>query len=352
MRRSLLTTVLLLATSAPASVLAQQNVVSQESNLNTSNGVLSGTFLVPDLPTPMPVVLIIAGSGPTDRDGNSTMLSGKNNAYRLLAEALAARGIASLRYDKRGVGKSAKVGQKEADLRFEDYVNDAANIADILRGDARFSTVTIAGHSEGSLIGMIATRVSEADAFVSIAGVAQGAAGIIRAQLQPQLGNIPALWDASQSVLASLEAGQTIAPPPALAGVPALASLFRPSVQPYLISWFKYVPSAEIAKLTVPGTADPRYDGPAGDRGGSRGPQDGHAEGDGGNRARHEPRHEGGGGRSGQAGRVVWRPLIADCARGARRDRRVDPRSAQQTGTDVALALGRGIACWLLAIGY
>ncbi|MCC7007315.1 MAG: alpha/beta fold hydrolase [Acidobacteria bacterium] len=236
--------------SVPAS--AQVTAVSQDASLQTSLGTLSGTWLVPKVDGRLPIVLLIAGSGPTDRDGNSTALPGKNDSLKMLAEALAARGVATLRYDKRGIGRSATPGQREADLRFEDYVNDAANLVDIIRGDDRFSSITIAGHSEGSLIGMLAAKMSEAEGFVSISGPARNAAAILRDQLRPQLSPVPALWEATQTMIASLERGETLAPPAALASVPPVAGLFRPSVQPYLISWFRFTPSLEIAKLDVP----------------------------------------------------------------------------------------------------
>ena len=81
---------------------------------------LHSTLLLPkDTSKPMPVVLLLSGSGPTDRNGNSPMLPGKNNSLLMLAEGLASNGIASLRYDKRGVGESASAMVAEADLRFE-----------------------------------------------------------------------------------------------------------------------------------------------------------------------------------------------------------------------------------------
>jgi pimeloyl-ACP methyl ester carboxylesterase len=101
------------------------------------------------------------------------MLPGNNNAYKLLAEALAAQGIASVRYDTRGIGDSITSGMKEADLRFEMYVDDAAAWIAKLRSDPRFGTITVIGHSEGSLIGMLAASQAKADAFVSIAGIAR-----------------------------------------------------------------------------------------------------------------------------------------------------------------------------------
>ncbi|MEO5798935.1 MAG: alpha/beta fold hydrolase [Gemmatimonadales bacterium] len=219
--------------------------------LVTPTGTLHGSLLVPAHATPVPVVLIIAGSGPTDRNGNSAALQGKNNSLLLLAEALGDAGIASLRYDKRGIAASAASMRSEADVRFDNYIADAEGWVALLRADHRFSTVTIAGHSEGSLIGMVAAKRAGVDGYVSIAGAGRAAADILREQLKPQLP--PAMFEASDSVLRELEAGRVqTALPAAVSGVPGLASLFRVSVQPYLISWFKDKPAVEIARLTIP----------------------------------------------------------------------------------------------------
>ncbi len=199
----------------------------------------------PDMPAPWPVVLLISGSGPTDRNGNSPMLPGENNSLRMVAEALAARGIASVRYDKRGIGASRSAMGSEADLRFEMYADDAATWAQQLRADRRFSTVTIVGHSEGSLLGMLATRRAKADAYVSIAGVGRPADQVLHDQLAA--GAPAALAAEADRAMALLVAGKT-----ADSVSPALAALFRPSVQPYIISWFRYDPSAELRTLGVP----------------------------------------------------------------------------------------------------
>jgi len=181
------------------------------------------------------------------------MLPGKNNSYRMLAEALAAGGVASLRYDKRAIGESRAAATTEAALRFDMYVDDTAAWVAQLKTDPRFSRVIVAGHSEGSLIGMIAAARARADGFVSIAGVAHRASEVLRDQLRPQIGTMPALWEGSEAILASLDAGKVVDPlPTAIQAVPPLASLYRPSVQPYMISWLKYVPSAEIARLSIP----------------------------------------------------------------------------------------------------
>ena len=228
--------------------------VTEQVEMATSTGTIRGALVVPGGSDRVPIVLIIAGSGPTDRNGNSTLLPGKNNSYKMLAESLSAAGIASLRYDKRGLGASARAaGAGESGLRFDTYVDDAVSWVAQLRADKRFSRVIVAGHSEGSLIGMLAARKAQADAFVSIAGVVHRASEVLRDQLRPQIGALPALWEGNETILASLERGATVdALPPAVQAVPAMAQLYRPSVQPYLISWFKYVPSVEIAALSVP----------------------------------------------------------------------------------------------------
>jgi pimeloyl-ACP methyl ester carboxylesterase len=207
---------------------------------------LQSTLLLPkDTSKTMPLVLMISGSGPTDRNGNSPMLPGKNNSLRMLAEGLASNGIASLRYDKRGVGESAGAMVAEADLRFETYVDDAVAWCEQLRKDKRFSAVIIAGHSEGSLIGMIAAKRCNAEGFISISGAGRAAADILREQLAGKLP--PELATQSDAIMKNLEAGKTTEKTP-----PELAALYRPSVQPYLISWFRYDPAKSIAVLTVP----------------------------------------------------------------------------------------------------
>lgn len=220
-----------------------QTVAVPATDVDLSSGAVRGTLLMPKAAAAVPVVLLIAGSGPTDRDGNSAMIGGANNSLRLLAEGLAGNGIASLRYDKRGIGASAKV--PEADLRFETYVDDAAAWCDMLRKDKRFSRVVIAGHSEGSLIGMLAAKRCDAAGFISIEGAGRTAGDILRSQLAGRLP--PHLAEKNAAILESLEAGKPVADVP-----PELMVLYRPSVQPYLISWLKYDPAKAIAQLSMP----------------------------------------------------------------------------------------------------
>lgn len=209
------------------------------------DGTMSGQLETPQGEGPFPLMVIIAGSGPTDRDGNSVALPGKNNSLKMLAEGLAAEGVASIRYDKRGVGKNASLAGKEDDLRFEHYIDDAAAWVQFAKTDARFSKAGIIGHSEGSLIGMVAAKTTDADAFISIAGAGRPIDQVLLEQLEELLPTN--LLDESKTVLDKLKQGeqvQTVGP--------ELQSLFRPSVQPYMISWLQYDPVAQLQKLHSP----------------------------------------------------------------------------------------------------
>jgi pimeloyl-ACP methyl ester carboxylesterase len=215
-------------------------------SLETPTGTLYGTLAMPqDAAGAVAVALIIAGSGPVDRDGNSGAVQA--NTYALLASALAQRGMASVRYDKRGVGQSRAAAPPEEDLRFETYVDDAAAWLRRLRADRRFSKTVAAGHSEGSLVGMVALQHASADAFVSLEGAGRPAAELLRDRLKTKIS--PDLDAQSDAIVVQLEEGHTVMNPPQ-----ELYSLFRPSVQPYLISLFRYDPAEEIAKLHLPAT--------------------------------------------------------------------------------------------------
>ena len=209
--------------------------------LKINTDQLFGTLTTPDLTKKYPVALIIAGSGPTDRNGNNPMM--KNNSLKMLAEVLAKNGIASLRYDKRGIGESKASAISEQSLVFENYTEDAKSWINLLKQDKRFSEVVIIGHSEGSLIGMIAG--AKANKFISIAGPGESADKLIKTQIESKANK--QLNDLTFPIIDSLKSGNQVKKVD-----PMLNSLFRPSIQPYLISWFKYNPQTEIKKLNVP----------------------------------------------------------------------------------------------------
>jgi pimeloyl-ACP methyl ester carboxylesterase len=239
----------LLVLSLPA-VAAQRHV-----SLEVGGGAVYGTELTPDgVKGKVPVVLLHSGSGPTDRDGNNPLLPGPNDSLRMVAEALARRGIASVRYDKRGIGSSALPVWKESGMRLDDYIDDASAWLRKLRTDPRFSRVVMAGHSEGAQIAAEACKQGGADACVLIAGAGHPIDDILRDQLKSKLP--PALYDENERILVSLKAGKPVDKVP-----PALMTLYHPSVQPYLISSLQHDPRTAIAALPMPvlilqGTSD------------------------------------------------------------------------------------------------
>lgn len=205
----------------------------------TPTGTLHGTWLQPTHGTAAAAV-ILPGSGPTDRDGNSAQFGIQASTYRLLAEALAEDGIATARIDKRGIGESAAVGPSEADLRFDAYVNDAVAWAIRTAQETGQPCAWLIGHSEGALVALAAANQEprRVCGLVLLSGAGRPAGDVLR----EQLATLPEpLKTEAYDTLAELEAGRTVANPPA-----ALAALFRPSVQPYLISWLALDPAELI----------------------------------------------------------------------------------------------------------
>ena len=246
-------------TSQEASACTSLAPVAEDVAVSNAFGSLQGTLTLPGGCGPVPAVLLIAGSGPTDRDGNSGAAL-QANTYRLIAEGLGARGVAVLRYDKAGVGSSrAAAPASEEAMRFEMGAEDAALFLNQLRADPRISRVVIAGHSEGALLGVLVAERAAIDGYVSIAGAGRPVGVILREQLSKQPSAAPLLAQAN-ALLEQLEAGNTVSAVP-----PALEALFRPSVQPYFISWLKYDPAHELASLMAPalivqGTTDSQVD--------------------------------------------------------------------------------------------
>ncbi len=219
--------------------------IEENVTFNTSCGVIRGKLLLPSGTSPFPVVLLIAGSGPTDMDGNSAIGQMKNNSLKYLAEGLAEQGIASLRFDKRGVASSTSEGMREEDLRFEDYVDDVKGWIDYLEKDSRFVGITVIGHSEGALIGMLACRNNpKVKSYVSLAGAGRPANEIIEKQLSSQPESVR---KTVASINDSLLRGKTVENIPL-----GMETLFRRSVQPYMISWYRYNPQQVIKELKVP----------------------------------------------------------------------------------------------------
>ncbi|MBX8512319.1 lysophospholipase [Pseudomonas cichorii] len=223
---------------------ASPTVVQRPISVDTNNGKLFGTLLLPQSTKPVSVVLIIAGSGPTDRDGNNPE-GGRNDSMKRLAIILAKNNIASVRYDKRGVAASKAATPDERDLSVESYVADVQAWAQKLKANPRLGSLILLGHSEGALVASLAAEKAGARAVISVAGTGRPVDQVLREQFRERLP--PALLQRSNQLLDELKVGKTDDKVPE-----DLEVVFRPSVQPYLISLFRQDPAAAFGKLQMP----------------------------------------------------------------------------------------------------
>ncbi|KMM83221.1 hypothetical protein SAMN04490203_3063 [Pseudomonas taetrolens] len=224
---------------------AAPNVLLRPIELETGSGTLYGSLMLPKSTRPVPVVLILAGSGPTDRDGNNTQ-GGRNDSLKKLARHLAQNNIASVRFDKRGIAQSVAAGPDERTLSLDQYVTDAVAWGQKLKSDTRFGDVYVLGHSEGALIASLTAPQINAAGVISIAGTGRPVGTVLREQLQRNR-LPPALLQRSYELIDGLEAGRTDPDVPN-----DLKVIFRPSVQPYLISLLRRDPAAAFAALKMP----------------------------------------------------------------------------------------------------
>ena len=188
------------------------------------------------------LAIIISGSGPTDRDGNNSSIKG--NYLKILADELYNKGISSYRFDKRGVAKSLGDLTSDDQIKFQDFTNDVDEIIKYFRESNAYNSITVIGHSEGSLIGMIAGQKSELDKFISIAGAGEDYLTVIQRQLSNRA---PYIKSMSDPIIAQLRAKKLVDSVP-----PMLNNLFGPGVQRFLIEASSYEPTEEISKLNIP----------------------------------------------------------------------------------------------------
>ena len=234
-----------------------QNMVS-ELTAPGPEGALSGTMVVPDPghdSGPRVVVLIVPGSGPTDRDGNSP-LGVTARPYVLLAEGLADRGIPSVRIDKRGMFASSRAVADPNAVTLSDYADDIVAWSQAIglsfsgrTDDAALPCLVLAGHSEGGLVSLVAApRLANLCGLVLLATPGRPTGEVLRDQLRANFAEGTVL-DAALAAITSLEAGQSVD----VRGLhPALRSLFAPGVQGFLIDLMSRDPAQLASVLTVP----------------------------------------------------------------------------------------------------
>jgi len=245
-------------------MLSMFPLISQKVSYSTTyvsiNELIHGTLYTPikaKKNTINSIVVLIAGSGPVDRNGNLPTMNITNNSLKFLSQGLAKKGISVFSYDKRLFPLMNSKDFDESQLSFEDFINDAIDVVKYFQHQNEYSfqerKIIIAGHSEGSLIGMIAGNKTKIDAFISISGAANSIDVILEQQISA---SSPTLLDETKQILSELKKGNSIE-----VDNPFLQPIFRSSVQPYLISLLKYNPQEELSKLNCPvliigGTAD------------------------------------------------------------------------------------------------
>jgi hypothetical protein len=204
------------------------------------NSYVNGTLLIPNDIAKPNLVIIIGGSGPTDRNGNQNFM--KNNSLKKLAEDLSNNEIATFRYDKRIV-KQLKLGAIDKNIMFDDFVTDAISVIDYFKNKSLFNKIYVLGHSQGSLVGMLAAK-NRADGFISIAGVGQPIDAIVIEQIEK---TYPVFTNDAKRIFSILKKGKKTNDYPT-----ELASIFNKDIQSFMMNWMQYDPREEIKKLQMP----------------------------------------------------------------------------------------------------
>lgn len=239
---------LLMAMAAPQAVAQPVNDGTIEAP--GPSGPLQGTLVeaAGTSAAPAPMVLIVPGSGPTNRDGDSP-LGVRGAVFRQLADGLSARGIGSVRIDKRGLFGSAKAIPDANDVTIADYASDVRHWVEVIRKRSGVPCVWVLGHSEGGLVALVAAQGGDDICgllLVATAGRPMGT--VLRDQLRANPANAPILPSALGAI-DSLEAGRKV---DVATLHPALGGLFDARVQPYLIDAFRYDPARLIATVHGP----------------------------------------------------------------------------------------------------
>lgn len=207
-------------------------------------GDLKGRLMHPRKGNHKTLILMVPGSGRTDLNGNNEP-AGTTNNLLMTSEFLSDEGYYSLRYDKRGVGESSELIATESDIDFHDAIDDVVQWVEKYKKDPRFDHIVLMGHSEGALIAaQVSIMQDHIDGLISVAGLAISSDQLILDQLKSQSQE---LYDLSLPIIEELKAGNMVPRVPYV-----LFSLFRPSVQPYLISWFDYNPLDVARQILVP----------------------------------------------------------------------------------------------------
>lgn len=234
-------------------LLAAVPATAEDIMLPIAPGKSAGTVLMPKAGFTGTGVVIVAGSGPTDRNGNQRTLV--NNSLKMLAEALSNRGIATARYDKRFAGRTQISGYREKDVRFDHFVDDAVVWARHLAGRPAVKRIAFIGHSQGGLVATLAATRVGAGKLVLLASPGFNIARTLKRQFAAAIPN----KESRRAVFAVIDRLRRGEPATGYGGL--ARRFFRPSIQPFLMSWMKHDPAERLkafagSVLIVHGTRD------------------------------------------------------------------------------------------------
>ena len=204
-------------------------------------GAIDGVLVTPPDVERVPVALLIAGSGTTDHDGNGSQI--KPATLKKLSEQLAARKIATLRYDKRGAGGWKPEFGRPEDFRFRNYVDDAVALVSYLRSSGKFSSVSLIGHSEGGLVAILTARRVPVDRLILLTTAARRQGDLLKAQLEQTLA--PDVLKPIAKAIDDIMSGQIVDPLPPGLSIP-------PPMQPGIASAFSEDPIAPLKLVEQP----------------------------------------------------------------------------------------------------
>ena len=208
-----------------------------ESNISINENIY-GSIVEPKSRSNSSLVIFIGGSGPIDRDGNQSFM--KCDMFKKLAYSLSKKGISSFRYDKRVVTQIRK-GKLDKKITFDDFVSDAITIIDFF--ETKYNSIVIAGHSQGSLVGLLSIKEG-VSGFISLSGAGRTIDMVIEDQISK---TAPMFLEDTKKIFKILRSGKITEDFPL-----PLYSLFNIEIQPFMISWMQYDPKKIIAKIPIP----------------------------------------------------------------------------------------------------
>lgn len=221
--------------------LSAQEIKEEEIQLKNIDIELNGTLSYPEINGDLPLIIFVPGSGNVDRNGNQAGVNVKANYIKQLADTLNTNGIAFFRYDKR-TANPKNLEKLLKDMRFEYLVDDVKVIINYFKKDDRFKKIIVLGHSQGSLVGMLAID-EKIEGYISLAGLSETMEGAIIRQISNQNKELGQTAAAHFKELKETDTIREVNP--------FLASIFNPLNHQFIKSYNSFNPIEEIKKVPV-----------------------------------------------------------------------------------------------------